>query len=144
MIDTTDQSALKSSAPPPSQVLKNDFSKLVAYPPTETFMQEEAKKVLLTPDDTKIWMDHLHTVILNRKRGAAKAAATRRAKRSLLASEPVTYNCGGCGKPYVEETEEVEFWIYCDLCDKWCCGGCEDLQAPPQSDTYVCKRCCNN
>ena len=60
MIDTTDQLALKSVAPPPSQVLKSDFS---VYPPPETFIRQEAEKVLLSPDDTKIWMDHLHTVL---------------------------------------------------------------------------------
>ena len=51
-------------------------------------------------------MDHLHTVLLNRKRGAAKAAATWRAKKSLeepvhVTSQATTF-CGGCGKVYVE------------------------------------------
>ena len=62
MIDTTDQSALQSSAPP-SQELKNDFSKLATYPPPETFIQEES----FADNDTKIWMDHLHTVLLNHR-----------------------------------------------------------------------------
>ena len=90
MTDTTDPLALKSVAPPPSQVLKSEFSKLTVYPQPETFIRQEAEKVLLTPDDTKIWMDHLHTVLLNRKRGAAKAATTRRAKRSHT-SEPLLW-----------------------------------------------------
>ena len=146
MVDTTDQSAMKSLAPPPSLILKSDFSKLSTYPPSETFVKEEAEKVLLTPDDTRIWMDHLNTVLLNRKRGAAKAAATRRAKKSVqepvcVTSQATTY-CGGCGKPYVEETEEVEIWICCDLCNQWCCGECENLQSPPTTDYYFCKKCC--
>ena len=53
-----------------------------------------------------------------------------------------TTHCGGCGKIYVEETEEVEIWICCDLCDQWCCGECENLQTPPLTDTYFCKKCC--
>ena len=106
---------------------------------------QEAKMVLLTPDGTKIWLDHLHTVLLNRRRGAAKAAATRRAKKSVReksVTSQATTHCGGCGKVYVEETEEVEIWICCDLCDQWCCGECENLQTPPLTDTYFCKKCC--
>ena len=82
MVDTTYQWALKLSAPPPSLVLKSYFSN---YNPTRDLMQEEAKKVVLTP---KIWIDHLHTVLLNRKRGAAKAEAIWHAKKSLKV--PVT------------------------------------------------------
>lgn len=132
---------------PLTSQLRSDFSKLSAYPPSETFVKEEAEKVLLTPDDTKIWMDHLNTVLLNnRKRGAAKAAAARHAKKSVqepvhVTSQATTY-CGGCGKPYVEETEEVEIWICCDLCNQWYCGECENLQSPPTTDYYFCKKCC--
>ena len=67
MVDTTDQSAMESLAPPPL-ILKSDVSKLSTYPPSETFVKKEAEKVLLTPDDTKIWMDHhLITVLLTCK-----------------------------------------------------------------------------
>ena len=145
IVDTTDQSAMESLAPPSSLVLKSDFSKLSMYPPSATFVKEEAEKVLLTPDDTKIWMDYLNTVLLHRKRGAANAAATRRAKKSVqgpvcVTSQATTY-CGGCGKPYVEETEEIEIWICCDLCNQWCCGECENLQSPPTTDYYFYKKC---
>ena len=54
MMDTTDPSALGSSAPPPSQVLKSKFSQLSAYPPPDTLIQEQARRVLLTPEDTRI------------------------------------------------------------------------------------------
>lgn len=97
---------------------------------------------MLTPNDTRVWLNHLHTVLLSRKRGAAKAAATWRANRSALGSsleqdyEPrvntaefnsapqvTTYsNCGGCGKFYGEVTDEVETWICCDLCESWFCS----------------------
>ena len=46
-------------------------------------MQEAAKKVVLSTEDAQIWLDHLQTVLENRKRGAAKAAATRRARYSI-------------------------------------------------------------
>lgn len=86
MIEITDQSALHSSACPPSSILKDEFSTLKKYPPSDDFIQQIARKVLLTPDDTRIWLDHLHTILLNRKRGALKAAATRKAKKSARTS----------------------------------------------------------
>ena len=67
-IDLTDQSALISAASP-STVHKAEFSKLQEYPPRDDFFQQTAKNALLTTD--------LHTILLNRKRGAQKAATTR-------------------------------------------------------------------
>lgn len=64
--------------PPPSIVLKSEFLKLDEYPPSQDFISNLAKKVLLTPEVTRLWLDHLHTVLLNRKRGAADARAKAR------------------------------------------------------------------
>ena len=50
-------------------------------------IESAAKKVLLPPHECSIWMNHLRTVIENRRRGAQKATATQRAKRS---------QAGGC------------------------------------------------
>lgn len=115
-----------------------------------------ARKALLTVEDATIWMDHLQSIVLNRKRGAQKAAATQRAKKAkessrsgvrstatqpaLDSGETTTY-CGGCGKEYIDETAEVELWICCDLCDQWRCGICEKLSSPPTTDTYLCTKC---
>ena len=81
-IDVKDKSAIAICIPPPSIVLKNEFSKLKEYPPTQDFIADVAKKVLLTPEVVRLWLDHLHTVLLNRKRGAKKAAATRAKTRT--------------------------------------------------------------
>lgn len=38
----------------------------------------------LSVEGTKIWLDHLGTMIKNRKRGAVKAAATRQLKNQAI------------------------------------------------------------
>ena len=86
----------------------------------------------------------MHSIALNRKRGAQKAAATRRAKKAQNTQpsgttttahpaldsrlDDVTY-CGGCGQEFEDETVEVELWICCDLCNQWRCGACENLSS---------------
>ena len=147
-------------------MLKKEFSKLKEYPPSQEYIADIAKKVLLTPEVTRLWWDHLHTVLLNRKRGAKKAAATRAKARKpptatlqpaateitnlpestnpTLASQSASaeiYVCGTCMKEYSEEAENEELWIGCDQCDKWFCGGCEELKSPPPMDIYLCVNC---
>ena len=72
---------------------------------------------------------------MNRKRGAKKAAETRRAQRK----KTTLYYCGVCGDVYEDETEESEQWIGCDLCDSWYHGHCVDVITEP--DTYACSNC---
>ena len=92
-IDTNDKHALGKCIPPPSIVLKNEFLNLEGYPPTQDIISNLAKKVLLTPEVTRLWMDHLHNVLLNRKRGAKKAAETR-AKTRMASSTLPTCSTG--------------------------------------------------
>ncbi len=153
LTDVTDQRALCSTAPPPSTILKEEFSKSPDCT-TETFVKEAAKKALLTADDARIWIEHLQTVLKNRKRGAAKAAATRRAKKAASAAQPgprtcttpdnTNDHCGICGKEFISETHEPELWIGCDLCDRWFCGLCEHLTHAPVDHTYICSLCRNS
>ena len=107
---------------------------------TESFA---AQKVLLPCHEVQMWLEHLKVIIENRKRGAAKAAATRRAKRATQSNPYLPLNlpplslcpllpqsvpspatgpssatewfCGTCGRDYEEETEETETWIACDM-----------------------------
>ena len=164
MINVTDTSALKSLQMPPSILLKDVVSKLGDSPLSETFLVEEAKKVLLTSEETKIWIEHLLAVIQSRKRGAAKAAATRRRKKEqaqrqsmeMVESEldPSTQQectqkpeatteecfCSTCGDEY--NLSDSLFWICCDLCLLWYCAACEKLLKEPNSERYICKTCC--
>ena len=52
-------------------------------------VQSAAKEVLLPPEECKIWLQQLQTVIVNRRQGARKAAATHQAKKALQASHTV-------------------------------------------------------
>ena len=71
---------------PPSVVLKEQFTTNKDIPDLESI----AKKVLLLTEECRIWLDHLQTILDNRRRGAKKAAATRRAKAtSKKAGTPV-------------------------------------------------------
>ena len=154
--DTTDSVALCATSHPPSSMLKELFNKLQGRPITDQFVHDAAKEVLLTPEEVCIWLEHLSTVLQNRRRGAAKAAATRRAKRakntcvSNLQSEadPSTVRdseascyCGSCRKEYQNETDDVEVWIGCDMCESWYCMSCEGLTNPPELDMYICSKC---
>ena len=162
-INVNNSECVKSIMQPPSTIIKQEFSKLINYPPSDTFIQRLSKKVMLTSDSVMFWLDHLHTVLLNRKRGAAKAAVTRRAKKLnsvavTLPSDPsspvslpsdqtdnenmvnVDTCCGQCEKKYDDVTEE-ELWIMCDMCDSWYCGDCEGVLEPPSTDLYICLKC---
>jgi len=46
---------------------------------------ELARKCLLPPTEVSFWIEHLQQVRKNRKRGAAKAVATRRLRRQHTA-----------------------------------------------------------
>ena len=98
--------------------------------------------MLLSPDDVRLWFDHLQTIEQNRKKGAEKAAATRRAKTTTTTTTTttVTYCGGNCGFIY-ESDSVVDFWIACDVCDMWYCCLCEGLSEPPEEESYVCTQC---
>ena len=81
---------------------------------------------------------HLKAIELNRKKEAEKAAATRRAKTTTQ-----TYCGGNCGLIY-ESDSVVDFWIACDVCDRWYCCLCEGLSEPTEEESYVCTQCNDN
>ena len=116
---------------PPSVVIKE----FIAHndSPNDQELSELAKSVLLSVEDVKLWVEHLQVVARNRKRGAAKAAATRRAKKQQVEC------CGVCEQPYLDETEEVEFWIQCEKCLVWFHWDCLGIQDEPS--TFICSNC---
>ena len=101
--------------------------------PSESEIKALAKSVLLPEEEVKIWVDHLETVAANRKRGAAKAAATRRARKQQHC------HCGVCGQEFMGETEEVEHWIQCDHCLLWYHWNCAGVQDEPEM--FLCAKC---
>ena len=66
-------------SPPPSETIGIFFKKV--NEPTHTGIQDLSKEVLLSPEDVTMWLDHLRDVQINRKKGAVKAAQTRRRKK---------------------------------------------------------------
>ena len=92
---------------------------------------EITKKVLLPTEEVNIWLKHLETVTKNRKKGAQKAAETRKAKTTSTEQEPIVY-CGKCGEMYEEENRrnsELD-WFH------WICVG---LIVEPES--FSCNNC---
>ena len=72
--------------------------------PSEEILHRTVRKVLLTPEEVKFWFEHLHQIHQNRKRGAKKAAETR--KRKAKEKELKTYRSKGivtCNKQWMKE-----------------------------------------
>ena len=67
---------------------------------------------VLSPNDVKIWFEHLQTE--NRRR-AQKAAATWRKKIEKQSFHDVHF-CGVCHDRYMDFTDEQEDWIECEGC----------------------------
>lgn len=55
---------------------------------------------LLTPEMARLWLDHLHTVMLNRKRGAKRAAETRAKTKLASTSVPANSQSGNSLNPH--------------------------------------------
>ena len=112
-------STLSAMRHPPSTLLKEFHQNLKGASPTQTQLLEMSKKCLLPINEVEMWLEHLTTIAANRKRGAAKAAETRRRNKQEKQREEMVY-CGVCHQPYVKFTDEVELWIQCDICLAWC------------------------
>jgi hypothetical protein len=125
-----------SDVVPPSQVLAQVFKDSVCFP-TDEVISATAKKVLLTPEDIRMWFQHLQIVETNRKKGAKKAAATRKGKarnkelrkkttdREVLRDSDDDEICNLCYSfnPPNVVYENYE-WVACDSCALWyhtCC-----------------------
>lgn len=132
---------------PQDALSSNAVQMAMAMPPSSMIQQamkqsevsELSKKVLLPEEEVQFWISHLKTVATKRKRGAQKAAVTRRAKRAHSRRNVSTYFCSKCGEAYEDETDEVQKWIACDLCDLWYHWDCVGVTTEP--DTYICDAC---
>ena len=65
VVDVTDKEAMSSIASPPSTILKELFSKAHIETEDDGFIEKASQQVLLKPDDTKIWLEHLRTIMQN-------------------------------------------------------------------------------
>ena len=132
---------------PPSATI-SDLFKAQDTKPSQQQIKVTAEQVLLSPADVEMWLDHMSTVQLNRKRGAAKAAATKRKKKQGKPSEPVlppsekdTYRCGVCSEECGDETVEEELWIQCEKCLSWFHGDCVGVNPSRVPEIFSCQSC---
>lgn len=96
--------------------------------------------------EVSFWIEHLQQVQKNRRRGVAKAAATRRRKRQQTctyeyptAESSTSVCCAVRGELYEDYTDEVEKWIGCDGCFKWLHYNSAGITVEP--DKYLCYQC---
>ena len=115
-------STLPAMKQPPSAILKEFHSSLKVVP-SDSELEEIARKAMLPVCKVKIWLEHLSTIVINCKRGAAKAAQTRHQRRTAkkqrqlnkeqeqgglregqeqVQEEQPVYHCGTCGSKYEE------------------------------------------
>ena len=122
LINVQDKRALQETAKPPSAHLKALFSEVKGNL-SEAIIKNTSKAVLLHPEECKLWLTHLQTVLDNRRRGAKKSCSnsSRSASSSSKASDNLLQStqadddnqewfCGSCGRQYQDETTEPE-WV---------------------------------
>ena len=70
-----------------------------------------------------------------------KAAETRARKQQKSQGDcENSVKCGVCSKDWQEETEEVEDWIQCEMCNHWQCQNIFGSVAPEE---FVRTKCQN-
>ena len=124
---------------PPSQVLKTRFSELMGTEPSDNDVEKIAKETLLLPQEVRIWMNNLQSIQTNCRRGAEKAAATKRSK----ARQHWQVKCV-CGEEYTDRTDEVQYWIGCDQCSSWFHYECAGINPSLVPETFLCNNCDNS
>ena len=120
---------------PPSLVLQTFFIKLNGKKPSDSDIVDIAKTTLLSPEEVHLWLQHLQTVSMNRKRGAKNAARTRAGRKNNL-----EYYCE-CGAKFEEKTNEIENWIGCDKCDRWNHCSCVGIDQDILPEHFLCSKC---
>lgn len=143
------------SVAPPSTVLLNFFNSLKGLKPTQKQLEAVSRQVLLPCSEVELWLNHLTTIQENRKRGAAKAAETRKKQRAertrrrrvihwcRMKRLKVRINHGRvvCGEMYKEGTLEEELWIECNIYQLWFHGDCVSINPSKVPKVFNCASC---
>lgn len=133
---------------PPSVMLKDFFASLQGSKPTDEMLQTIAEETLLPITEVQLWLEHLNTIFVNRKRGATKAALSRKQRsrgevnaHTQEAETREVYRCGVCKAVFQEETEEEELWVGCESCDRWFHAVCVNIDLQSVPEEYICQFC---
>ena len=99
----------------------------------------------VTTEEVHWYIEHLETVQKNRKKGARKAAETRPRKKQQKSQgdREKSVKRGVCSKDWQEETEEVEDWIQCEMCEEWYHWQCQTIFGSVAPEEFVCTKCQN-
>ncbi|CAB3988493.1 Chromatin modification-related YNG2 [Paramuricea clavata] len=126
---------------PPSATIRKVLGKRESMSDAE--IEDLARKTLLKATEVKMWVDHLVSIGKRRKSGAAKAAATRKAKKSQAEIDIVGQGSVYCICQEPESPDDERFMVCCDGCDNWFHGECvniteEEAELLPE---YFCCYC---
>ena len=142
-----------AASKPPSDVFLSKIKALKYEIPSDSCVLETSKDVLLPPDETRMWFDHLRQIHLNRVEEPKKAAEKRsknvpkgtrkqKAKTTDDSDEQrVCLMCDNLDPPAAQNSGYDEHsWIRCDGCTNWCHGLCAGFAG--HSKCSATKRLC--
>ena len=89
LVDVKNSTVLKQLPKPPSTTLKERFASVNIHQQPSA-LQQIAQEVLLSQDECQIWLEHLQNIAQNRRRGAQRAAETRRLRKVQMNSRTLT------------------------------------------------------
>ena len=151
MLQKSFKNGTQNAVKPPSEVLLAEMKQLKYEMPSDHAMLELSKEVLLAPEETKMWLEHLCQIHRNRVDGARNAAqkrATAKQKSRNQSREEDETKCIICdsAEPEVNNEDDV-LWICCDGCTKWChclCAGISDSSKIAEMPHWLCLACREN
>ena len=79
-------------------------------------------------EEARVWCDHLHIVMNNRRHETVKAAATRAGRLKVITIVDLV------GRT-TEKQLKVKCGFFCDMCEVWYCEECENSKIP---DSNIC------
>ena len=111
LLDFVKSSKNLPKAKPPSEILLEAHKKWYEIPDNSSLLAI-AKEALLPPEEVCLWLKHLEDVACNRKRGAKKAAAKRRERRTNLRQRTdmsnVCHTCNSEAPPLAEDDNDTD------------------------------------
>ena len=152
------RSGTNIASKPPSNVLLSKMTKLKYEMPDENGILELSKELILYPEDTRMWCEHLWQVHRNRVNGAKKKASAKQKSKDKAKgkSHPKSKShisemdkCLQCSQEYLPGNVQADDdgaidWIFRDGCNKWCHALCSGVTDIHESVDWLCLACSDN